>query len=106
MDSQAGPPPRAALLVASALGLGNLPIAPGTWGSLGGVSLYLALEWGIPRLGHWATGEPWSHGSLPFVLVYLLVNLVVALAGVWAAGVIARHLHRSDPGVVVIDEIS
>lgn len=106
MDSQAERQPRAALLVASALGLGYLPIAPGTWGSLGGVGLYLALEWGIPRLGFWATSEPWSHGSLPFVLVYLLVNLIVALVGVWAAGVVARHIHRSDPGVVVIDEVS
>jgi phosphatidylglycerophosphatase A len=106
LDSQAGRKPRAALLVASALGLGYLPIASGTWGSLGGVGLYLALGWTIPWLGHWATGQPWSHGSLPFVLIYLLVNLVVALVGVWAAGVVARHLNRSDPGVVVIDEVS
>ena len=106
MDSRAGRQPRAALLVASALGLGYLPIAPGTWGSLGGVGLYLALEWGIPTLGHWAAGHPWSPGSFSFVLAYILVCLVVALVGVWAAGVVARHLHRSDPGVVVIDEVS
>jgi phosphatidylglycerophosphatase A len=70
------------------------------------VGLYLALEWSIPRLGRWITGDPWSLGSLRFVLAYLLVNLVVALAGVWAAGVAARHLNRRDPGVVVIDEVS
>lgn len=106
MDAQAGRRPRAALLVASGLGLGYLPLAPGTWGSLGGVALYLAMEWGIPHLGRWLTGNAWSHGSRPFVLTYLLVSLVVALVGVWTAGIVARYLNRSDPGIVVIDEVS
>lgn len=106
MDSQASRRPRVAFLTASALGLGYLPLVPGTWGSLGGVALYLVMEWGIPRLGRWATGDAWSHGSLPFTLAYLAVNLVVALVGVWAAGIVARHLNRKDPGVVVIDEVS
>lgn len=79
---------------------------PGTWGSLGGVGLWLVMERGIPRLGQWVTGNTWSQGSLPFVLIYLLVILAVALLGVWTAGIVARHLNRSDPGVVVIDEVS
>lgn len=106
MDSGTSRRPRAAFLIGTACGLGYLPLMPGTWGSLGGVALYLAMEWGIPRLGHWATGGAWSHGSIPFILAYLLGNLIVALAGVWAAGIAARHLNRPDPGVVVIDEVS
>ena len=35
------------VLTATALGLGHLPLAPGTWGSLAGV----ALVWGLARLG-------------------------------------------------------
>jgi phosphatidylglycerophosphatase A len=106
MDSQELRQPRAAMLMATGLGLGHLPIASGTWGSLGGVALYLALDWGIPRLGNWVAGAPWGHGSPPFVSIYVVVSLVVALAGVWAAGIAAKQLNRRDPGIVVIDEVS
>jgi len=100
-------PPRVALLIASAFGLGRFPIASGTWGSLGGVVLYLAMERLIPALGSaWTSGVDWRPGSVPFVAAYLAVNVVVAAVGVQVAGVVARHLNRSDPGVVVIDEVS
>jgi phosphatidylglycerophosphatase A len=85
----AQPASRFALAVATGLGLGYLPTAPGTWGSLLGVVLAIA--------------SFSTHASLP-----LLLSLIVAasLGGVWAAGRAAAHLGRKDPQIVVIDEVS
>jgi len=93
--------PRAAILLSSGFGLGRMPIASGTWGSLGGVAVYVFLAWTLPRVG-----SAWALGSFLFLAAYLVVNVLVALVGVWAAGATARYLNKSDPGLVVIDEIS
>ena len=92
-------PPRAALLFATAFGLGYLPMAPGTWGSLAGVALaYLvgALHAPTIQLG----GLVFSNYSPVFWLVLL------SLAGVLAATRVAERLGTRDPQVVVIDEVS
>jgi phosphatidylglycerophosphatase A len=102
----AGRKPRVALLLATAFGLGYLPKAPGTWGSLGGV----ALAWILWRLS--PTG---ASLDLPIAGTYsvvapfhiaLLVALTLALAGVWAAGRAAEFFGTKDPQKVVIDEVS
>jgi phosphatidylglycerophosphatase A len=99
--------PRGALLLASGFGLGYMPIAPGTWGSLGGVALYLILEWGIPPLGMLLRPDAnWQVGSVAFLSLFLLVNIVIALLGVWTADVVCKRLGQKDPGLVVIDEVS
>jgi phosphatidylglycerophosphatase A len=73
-----------ARLVASGLGTGFLPRAPGTWGSLAALAVGAAL----------LTWSPWA---LPFGVV------AAALAGLWA---IARAGGEADPGWVVIDEVA
>ena len=104
--------PRISLAIATACGLGYLPKAPGTWGSLAGV----LLGWGAvtfsqmqfaPRIG--ATGELsnppriwWSN----FAWSECEIIAVVSLIGVWAAGRTARYLQNHDPQIVVIDEVS
>ena len=93
---------RAALLLASGFGLGYLPIAPGTWGSFGGVVLYVLMGWSLPRLA----GHECVPGSMRFLLAVATVNVLIALVGVWAARVAAQHLQQADPRVVVIDEVS
>src|ERR1700693_5400076 len=95
-------PPRMALLFATALGLGYLPLAPGTWGSLAGVALAYSLS--SQRVVDVA-----FHGTyfvLSLVHLWLLVVCFVSLLGVWAAGRAARHLATHDPQIVVIDEVS
>jgi phosphatidylglycerophosphatase A len=79
--------PRLALALATAGYVGHVPVAPGTAGS----ALALVLLWAV-RLTESAIVE---------------VALVAALAaaGIWSAGVAERHLGRTDPGVVVIDEV-
>jgi phosphatidylglycerophosphatase A len=75
-------------LVATGLGLGRLPWAPGTWGSLAA----LPLAWVI-----------WSR----FGSVGVAVAAIAALAaGWWAADVYIRATGAEDPAEIVIDEIA
>lgn len=79
----------AAMVLASFGFVGRSPVAPGTAGSAAALLLYA----GLRALG-------WTGTSFePLVIVGLFV------AGVWAADRTARVLHRTDPGVVVIDEV-
>ena len=80
-------PNLAARVIATGLGSGYSPIAPGTAGSAVGLLLF----WPLARLH-------------PAAQVALLVAL--ALAGVAAASHVARRLGIEDPGVVVVDEVA
>jgi phosphatidylglycerophosphatase A len=83
-----GPLHRAAILLATGFGTGYAPVASGTFGSLPGL---LAI-WLLVRFG--------GQGAA------VAGTIVVALVGVWVAGVAERHFGREDPGAVVIDEIA
>lgn len=93
------------LLIATGLGLGYIPIASGTWGSLLGVGLYLLLEFSVPRLGT-AFGQSWPPGSAGFLVMQLIFTVVVAIVGVWTSESAAVYFEEPDPHRVVIDEIS
>jgi phosphatidylglycerophosphatase A len=105
--------PRVALLIATGFGLGYLPKAPGTWGSLGGVALSVVC-WSIwamigPRPQNYVIETEAGSVSVVVDLVYLAINgfaLVVAGIGVWVAGRAAEHFGGKDPQSIVIDEIS
>ncbi len=77
---------RLLMLIATGAGSGYLPKAPGTWGSLVGVLLWLPLV----RLGP---------------QVYLISTAVLLVLGTAAAGAAEKIVDRGDPGLVVIDEI-
>lgn len=76
-----------ALFIASFGYSGYAPVASGTFGSAAGLLVYLALRW-----------THLTHLELP-----VIVGLFVV--GIWAASRTARHLGRTDPGIVVIDEV-
>jgi phosphatidylglycerophosphatase A len=76
-----------ALWLATVLGIGRIPFAPGTFGSIPGVLLALWLH----HLGLW-----WAEVAA-IVLTFAI--------GTWAAGVAERHFQLTDPGPVVIDEV-
>ena len=78
---------RLAVLLATSLGAGYFPVAPGTAGSAVGVVIYLLTR----------------HRSAPEQIGRLAV---ISVVGVWAASVAARHFGRDDPGPVVIDEVA
>ena len=89
-DPEAQPrKPSLALFIGTGLGLGYLPKAPGTWGSLLGVVLTIAASF-----------------ARPFLPLLIALVIIAAAAGVWAAGCVARYLGRKDPQTVVIDEVS
>jgi len=73
-------------LVATGLGLGLLPFAPGTWGSL----LALPIAWGFAPLG---------------IPLSLLSALALAAAGIWAIGRTLAGSQVLDPPEIVIDEV-
>jgi phosphatidylglycerophosphatase A len=74
-----------ALALATALGTGYIPFAPGTFGSLAG----LVLWWFLPRA----------------VAPQLAAIVVIFAAGTWSGSYAERHFNRTDPGPVVLDEV-
>ena len=88
-----GPLDLLALAIAT-FGVGFIPIAPGTWGSLVGVGIYLLLRTRV--LGEFL--------GLEFTLI-LLIQLIT-LTGIWAASRTERISGRKDPGKVVVDEVA
>ena len=114
---QAAPPapkkaPRFTLLIATGFGLGYLPKAPGTWGSLGGVAtVVFARSWILLALmalaNRHAESETFSQfWSNPRLYLHVALGVGTAIVGIWAAGRAARHLAAKDPQCIVIDEIS
>ena len=110
-DSEApGKKPRFALAIATAFGVGYIPKAPGTFGSLVGVLLILLTTSGLIALPLLDAGidSPAILGHVvPAVLLFtVLVFLLVALAGIWSASCVASFAGTKDPQYVVIDEVS
>ncbi len=83
---------RLARLLAQGGGVGRVPVAPGTAGTLLAVPLYLAL-----------TAAAAAAGLSPYG--YAAVVLALAAAGVWLCGVAERELGTHDHPSVVWDEI-
>jgi phosphatidylglycerophosphatase A len=88
-DSSASPRrparPLVALAIASACGIGYVPVAPGTFGSAVG----LAAWWALPRT--------------PSIAAAVIAGLFVA--GSWSGSVAEKYFGRRDPGQVIIDEV-
>ncbi len=92
-------------LAIATCGVGYLPLAPGTWGSLVGVGLYLLVR-GVLL-------QSLSEVALEFKLnlfhlyyaIAALVVLALSLAGIWAASRTETLSGKKDPGKVVIDEV-
>ena len=74
-------------LLATGVGVGSFPLAPGTAGSLLGAVLCFPLLY-----------LPWP--------VYLGAAIVLTAIAVWAAGRMAAELGHPDPPQVVIDEMA
>lgn len=78
---------RIVLFLAQGCGLGWSPVAPGTFGSLGGI----LLVWGLQQVPLW-----WG----------VTAAVAFAVVGVWICTQAGRILGREDPGSVVWDEIA
>ncbi len=80
-------------LIATCFGLGWMPLAPGSWGSLPPVAVFVALcLLPIPL---------WAAAAVMAALVVLASVLCV-----WLAPVSIAATGRQDPGEVVLDEVA
>ena len=88
-------------------GVGYLPLAPGTWGSMVGIAIYILLEHAYVALAMTAAGESvsavtfgaWASALLLFFIVLL------AAAGIWGSGRSIELLGNEDPSEAVVDEV-
>lgn len=119
--------PRVALAIATVLGVGYTPKAPGTFGSLVGViTIFLSAAFFL-RPPHWTdliSLHPLADATLldrhflvpgsdlhnavlwlPLACAFVLL-IFLALAGVWASHHAADYSGLKDPQFVVIDEVA
>ena len=94
-------------LSVTTFGVGYLPLAPGTWGSMVGVGIYLLFGWleNVVSLifgaGGWTQAQiaAWVHAF------NLILFLFFCLLGVWAAGRSTEMFGNTDPSQAVVDEV-
>ncbi len=89
MASPSGPGAltKAATLIATGFGVGRLPLAPGTWGSLAALPLAWVIAWLFDGRG------------------LLIAATLLFLIGWWAAALASRASGIEDDGAIVVDEI-
>jgi len=90
--------PRFALFIATACGLGYLPKAPGTFGSLAGLVCITAIAL-----------APFRYGDFRFdwwLFAHCAFFVATCAVGLWSADRAAKFWQLKDPQRVVIDEVS
>jgi phosphatidylglycerophosphatase A len=83
--------------LATGFGAGLSPVAPGTFGAIEGVIVFL----GILRLA-----REFSLGLGIQIAIFIAINIAIFFVGVAAADRVCRLLNQEDPSRVVIDEVS
>ncbi|MEO5858013.1 MAG: phosphatidylglycerophosphatase A [Pyrinomonadaceae bacterium] len=106
-------------LAVTTFGVGYLPLAPGTWGSMVGVAIYVGIFFltgyihffaglSIPVSGPLPLDElvKWAPNIAAWVhAIILIAFLLFTLLGVWAAGRSTELLGDLDPSKAVVDEV-
>ena len=80
---------RLSRVIATWVGCGYLPVAPGTAGSLAALAIAIALD-------EWAGLPAWC---------FAVLAAIGFAPAVWAATETERALRMKDPGIVVVDEV-
>jgi phosphatidylglycerophosphatase A len=86
-------------------GVGYLPVAPGTWGSLVGVGIFLGWQllrvrfFDIYRVNSASANSLWTTFSI-------LLVIVISLVGIWSGTRVEKLTGRKDAGIVVVDEVA
>jgi phosphatidylglycerophosphatase A len=93
-------------------GVGYVPIAPGTLGSLVGVGLFVWVRSAVfGRISDLKfTGQNYEDSLYrvfySVVAIEMVVALVITLVGTWAASRTEKLSGKKDPGKVVVDEVA
>lgn len=79
-----------ASLIATALCIGKIRKAPGTWGSLPAFPIAGLIFFNFGHAGYW---------------IIPLIGVLLYIAGVWATKIYMEKTGKQDPGEIVIDEV-
>lgn len=96
-------------LAIATCGVGYLPFAPGTVGSLVGAGLYVTLWTWIYQIfesGKLRTEANFLGLYTPQVALMFVIVLLVSILGIWAASRTESLIQKKDPSIVVIDEVA
>ena len=125
--AKSGKKPRLAYAIATAFGVGHLPKAPGTYGSLVGVvtivlsAIFFLRPTSLAGLSplhvlsdarfmdkHFLVPGSDIHDTLLWLPIFCAVALLVILGaiGVWSAEQAAAYAGIKDPSFIVIDEVA
>ena len=88
-------------------GVGYLPLAPGTYGSIVGVGIYLIFGWLENRASANFGASGWTASQITaWVHVFNLVLFTLfCLLGIWAANRATILFQKKDPQEAVVDEV-
>jgi len=92
----------------STSGVGYLPLAPGTWGSIVGVFIYLAYRWAIfGKLRSFLIDQGWVYQQYSAIFFSLTAILLIGfcLIGIWASRKTEKIHGKKDSQKIVVDEI-
>lgn len=95
-------------LAIATCGVGYLPLAPGTWGSLVGIGLYFLVRRALVSLLALAPelGPDTFHLFYVVTAFEILFVTALSLVGFWSASRTERLSEKKDPGKVIIDEVA
>lgn len=94
-------------LAVTTVGVGYLPLMPGTYGSLVGVGIYLLFGWLETSVSTSFGASGWSEGQITAWVhaANLIVFLLFCLLGIWAANRATLLFKNKDPQQAVVDEV-
>lgn len=94
-------------LAITTFGVGYLPLAPGTWGSMVGVLIYLLFGRIEANAGIYFVNRGWAEVQIAAWIhaFNLIIFLLFCLLGVWAASRAVKLLRDKDPQQAVVDEV-
>jgi phosphatidylglycerophosphatase A len=94
-------------LAITTFGVGYLPLAPGTWGSMVGVGIYLIFEQIESSVSTNFTLRGWTDLQITAWLhsFNLILFLLFCLLGIWAANRATLLFKNKDPQQAVVDEV-
>lgn len=88
-------------------GVGYLPLAPGTYGSMVGIVIYLGVGFFVNTVKGTTSHDALASGAFAAWInaLILVVFVLFGLFGMWASGRATDLLGNSDPSEAVVDEV-
>jgi phosphatidylglycerophosphatase A len=95
-------------LAVTTFGVGYLPLAPGTWGSMVGVAIYLVAGFLDAIWNHHWSVEHNFGAAQAAAIAYVFTSialLILSLVGIWGANRSTELFGNADPSQAVVDEV-